>query len=196
MDARRDPVDAEEPLRHHEALHAEGRNARPRHDVPHRDRSGQSRFPRRSGHGRQAARRARAAAGDHRALRQFALHRRQAERLSLRALGDLAPHRSGPHRHAPLRLRAGHGLRALRRLRARRAALFPQARLDLSRRRRRELSRSARRPARRRAGRAGDDGRLGEPPVDDLSRGPAQALSRDARRRRRAARSDRRACRR
>ena len=45
------------------------------------------------------------------------------------------------------------------------------------------------------AGRARDDRRLGEPPVDDLPRGAAQALSRDARRRRRAARSHRRALR-
>ena len=40
----------------------------------------------RSRHGRQAARRARAAAGDHRAVRQFAVHRRQAQRaLSARS---------------------------------------------------------------------------------------------------------------
>ena len=93
MDAGRDPGHAEKPLRHHEALHAEGRDARPRHDVPHRDRSGEPRLPRREGHGGEAPRRACAAAGDHRALRQFALHRRQAERLSLHALGDLARHR-------------------------------------------------------------------------------------------------------
>ncbi len=99
----------------------------------------------------------------------------------------------GPHRDAALRLRAGHGLRALRRLCPRRADVLPQARLEISRRRGRELSRSPRGAARRRAGREGDDGRLGEPFVDDFSRGAAQALSRDARRRRRAARANRRA---
>ena len=56
-----------------------------------------------------------------------------------------------------------------------------------------ELSRPARRPAQGGARRARHDRRLGEPPVDDLPRGAAQALSRNARRRRRAARAHRRA---
>ena len=41
---RRNPGHAEEPLPHHDALHAEGRDARARHDVSHRDRAGQPRF--------------------------------------------------------------------------------------------------------------------------------------------------------
>ena len=128
MDARRDAQDAEKPLSHHDRLHAEGRDARPRHDVPHRHRAGEPRLRQRSRHGRQTARRPRAAAGDDGSVRQFAVHRRQAQRLPVGALGDLAPHRRGAHRHAAVRLRAGHGLRALRRLRARRADVFRQAR--------------------------------------------------------------------
>ena len=94
MAARRDAADAEKPLSHHDRLHAEGRHARPRHDVPHRDGAGEPRLCERSRHGRQAARRARVAAGDDRAIRQFAVHRRRAERVFVRALRDLAPHRS------------------------------------------------------------------------------------------------------
>ena len=75
-------------------LHAEGRQARPRHDVPHLHRAGEPRFFQRSRHARQAARRAGAAADRDRALRQLALHREQAERLPLLPLRDLARHRS------------------------------------------------------------------------------------------------------
>ena len=192
MDAGSNAVDAETPLRDHGALYAEGRNTRPRHDVSHRDRPGQSRLHERKGHGRQTARGPRAAAGDHRVVRQFSVHRRQAQRAIVGAFGNLAPHRSGAHWHARLRLRARHGLRALRRLRARRPALFPQARRDLPRRGRRELSRFARGPARRGAGRARHDRGLGEPPVDAFPRGAAQALSRNARRGRWTARAHRR----
>ena len=55
-------------------------------------------FASESRHGREAARRARAAAGDHRAVRQFAVHRRQAERaLSARSeiWRDTDPARTG-----------------------------------------------------------------------------------------------------
>ena len=72
------PVDAQEPLPHHVALHAESRDARARHDVSHRDGADQFRFFRRGRHGRQAARRSRAAACRHRAVRQFAVHRGRA----------------------------------------------------------------------------------------------------------------------
>ena len=128
-----------------------------------------------------------------RLVRQFAVHRRQAQWTCVRSLGNLAPHRSGAHRHARLRLRARHGIRALRRLRARRAALFREARRPLSGRGGSELSRSACRPAQASAGRARHARRLGEPPVVDLPRGAAQALSRNARRRRRPAGAHRRA---
>ena len=83
----------------------------------------------------------------------------------------------------------GMGFERLCRLCARRAALFREARRPLSGRGGGELSRSARRPACPGAGRARHDRRLGEPSVVDLPRGAAQALSRDARRRRRDARS-------
>ena len=64
-------------------LHAEGRHARPRHDVPDLHRAGQPRFRLGSRHGEEAARRAGAAADRDRAVRQFALRRGQAERASL-----------------------------------------------------------------------------------------------------------------
>ena len=53
----------------------------------------------------------------------------------------------------------------------------------------RELSRPARRPASPSAGRAGDDRRLGQPPVIDFPGSATQALSGNARRRRRPARA-------
>ena len=93
LDARRHAEDAEGPLSHHDELHAEGRQARPRHDVPHLHGADQSRLSFRSRHGEEAAGVAGAAAGRHRAVRQFAVHRRQAERLSVVSLGNLARHR-------------------------------------------------------------------------------------------------------
>ena len=83
MDSRRDPGHAQGALRHHAALYADAGAARSRHDVPHRDGAGQSRLRRRGRHGGEAARRIGAPADRHRALRQLALHRRQAERLSV-----------------------------------------------------------------------------------------------------------------
>ena len=70
----------------------------------------------------------------HRAVRQLAVHRRQAQRLRVVPLGDLARHRQPARRHAAVGVRAGHGLRALRRLCARRADVFHQARRPLHRR--------------------------------------------------------------
>ena len=90
---RRNPGDAEGPLPHHDELHAEGRHARPRHDVSHLHGADQSRLLLRSRHGEEAARVARAAAGRDRDVRQLAVHRRQAQRLPLVPLGDLARHR-------------------------------------------------------------------------------------------------------
>ena len=151
LDARRDAGDAEVALRDHDPLHAEGRQPRPRHDVPHLHHPGQSRLRRRGRHGAEDARRPGAAADRHRALRQFAVHSTASRTASSpTARDDLAGHRQPPHRHAALRLRDGLRLRALRRLGARRADVFRQARRHLSRRRRRLLPRPARRPARRR----------------------------------------------
>src|SRR5437764_677251 len=78
-------------------------------------------------HGQEAARVARAAAGRDRAVRELAVHGRQAERLSLLPLRDLARHRRRSLRHAAVGIRAGHGFRALGRLRARRTDVFRQA---------------------------------------------------------------------
>ena len=83
MDARRDAGHAQEPVCDHVALHAAGRQARPRHDVPHRDRAGELRFRQRGRHGEETARRRRAAAARDRSLRQFAVHRRAAQRQSV-----------------------------------------------------------------------------------------------------------------
>ena len=101
----RDAGDAERALSHHAPLYADARAARPRHDVPHRDGTGEPGFRRRGRHGRQAARWPRAAAGRDRALRQLALHGRQAERLSVLPRRDVARHRPRPHRAVALRLR-------------------------------------------------------------------------------------------
>ena len=133
---------------------------------------------------KKAARRAGAAAGRDRAVRQLAVHRRQAQRLPVVPLGDLARHRQPARRHAAVGVRAGHGLRALRRLRARRADVFHQARRPVHRRVRQVVPRSSRRQTHSR--RARHDFGLGQPRLDDLSGGAAQALHRDARLRRRA----------
>ena len=77
-----------------------------------------------------------AAAGRDRAVRQFAVHRRQAQRLPVVPLRDLARHRQCALRHDSLGVRGRHGVRALGRLRARRADVFRQARRRLYRRRR------------------------------------------------------------
>ena len=77
----------------------------------------------------------------------------------------------------------GHGLRALGRLRARRADVFRQARRRICRCRRPIVPRSDGGQIARHARRPRDDLRLGEPHQHDLSRGAAQALSGNARRR-------------
>ena len=144
----------------------------------------------------EAARLARAAADRDGALRQLALHRRQAERLPVDAHRDLARHRQRPHRHAAVRVRGRLRLRALCRLGARRADVFRLAR-------RRPTTTS---PAPRSAtfspaslaalpGERRDALRLGEPRLDAVPRGAPQALSGDARRRCRAAGAHRRALR-
>ena len=76
----------------------------------------------------------------------------------------------------------GFGYERLRRLGARRADVFRQARCDLSRCRWRVVPRSLRGQARAIAGRARDALRLGESRLDPFSGSAPQALSRDARR--------------
>ena len=178
--------DAEGPLQDHDRLHAEGRHARPRHDVPHLHGADQSRLLLRSRHGEEAARLARAAAGRDRAVRQLAVHRRQAERLPLVPLGNLARHRQSARRHAAVRVRGRHGLRALRRLRARRADVFRQARGRIYRRVRTCRSAICWPASCRATATARHAVGLGQPRLDDFPRGAAEALSRNARRRCRA----------
>ena len=66
---------------------------------------------------------------------------RQAERVPVHAQRGVARHRQAPHGHAAVRVRARHGLRALRRLRARRADVFRLPRRPLHRCRRRVVPR-------------------------------------------------------
>ena len=127
-----------------------------------------------------------AAAGGDRALRLLAVLRGPGQRLAVLAGAHLARHRPGPHRHAALRVRGRHGLRALRRLRARRADVLRLPRRALHRRAGAVLPRLPRRPAAGAAGREADAQRLGRPPDHALPRGAHQALHGDARRRRRA----------
>ena len=68
-----------------------------------------------------------AAAGGDRAVRQFALHRGQAERLPQHARAGLDRHRRRPHRHPLGGVRAGLRLRALRRMAARHADVLRHA---------------------------------------------------------------------
>ena len=127
LDAGANAANAEGPLQDHDRIHAEGRHARARYDVPHLHGADQSRLLFRSRHGQEAARIDRAAAGRDGAVCQFAIHRGQAERLLVIPFGNLARHRQCARRHVALGVRAGHGFRALGRLRARRADVFRQA---------------------------------------------------------------------
>ena len=98
-----------------------------------------------------------AAADRHGAVRQFALHRGQAERLHQLPQPYLDRHRSRPLRHAALRVRGRLRLRALCRLHARCADVFRLSRRQVYRRLRPVLPRFHGRascrpiPARRRA---------------------------------------------
>ncbi|GJE45959.1 hypothetical protein AEGHOMDF_5159 [Methylobacterium soli] len=193
MDAGRNPRDAQEPLQDHGGLHAEGRQPRPRHDAAHRHRSGERRFLLGGRHGAQDARVARPPARRHRALCQFSLHGRPPERLPVTPLRDLARHRRRPHRHAARGVRVRLRLRDLCRLAARHADVLRQARRHLPRRLGRLLPRPDGRQAGAAPGRVRDRLGLGQPRLDGLPGGAPQALPRDARRRCRRPRDDRRA---
>ena len=193
VDGAADAGDAEGPLRADDPLHARGRQPRHADDVPDLHRAGEPRLRLRGRHGEEVPRRAGAAAGGDGALRLLAVLRGQGERLAVVAGADLAGHRPGAHRHAALRLRGRHGLRALRRLRARRADVLRLPRRPLHRRARPVVPRLPRRAAAGAARREADALGLGRPSDDDLPRGAAQALHGDARRRRRALAADLRA---
>ena len=88
-----------------------------------------------SRHGQEAPGVGGVAAGGDRLVRQFAVHRRQAQRLPVVPLRDLARYRQCALRHDSVGVRGRHGVRALGRLCARRADVFRQARRCLYRRR-------------------------------------------------------------
>ena len=103
---------------------------------------------------------------------------------------------NAPLRHAAFRVRRRHGLRALCRLRARRADVFHQARRQIYRRRRQVVPRFFRRQAAGLPGERADACPTGPITSEhDLPGGAAQALSRNARRRRRAVAAACRRCR-
>ena len=184
--ARGHPLDAQGALPDHARLHAqEGRHGA-RHDGPHLHGAGQSGLRVGIRHGAQDAGRSRAPAGRDGPVRQLALRRGQAQRLLLLSQPCLGGHRPGSLRHPALRLRGRHELRALCRLRARRADVLRLPRRHLCRCERPVLPRLSRRKPAGAARREADDVGLGGPPDDAVPGGPAQALYRDARRRRRA----------
>ena len=144
---RRSADDAQGPLRHHAQLHAEGRRLWAGDDVPHLHGAGESRFRVRSRHGEEIPRRPGAAAGGDRAVRQFAVPRRQAERISLiprHIWTDVDNARAGM---LPWVFEDGMWLRALCRLRARCADVFRLSRRQIYRRGGQELPRFSRRHA-------------------------------------------------
>ena len=143
-------------------------------------------FAVRSRHGAEIPRQPRAAADRHRAVRQLALHRGQAQRLSQLSQPCLDRCRSRSLRHAALRLRRRLRLRALCRLPARCADVFRLSRRQLHRCRRANPSATSS-PASLPGlpGEIPTHERLGRPSDDRLSRSPPEALPRDARRRRR-----------
>ena len=186
MDAGPDAGDAEGPLPDHDRLHAEGRPPRPRHDVPHLHGADEPRLFVRSRHGEEAARLARAAAGRDRAVRELAVHRRQAERVPLVPLGDLARHRHRARRHAAVRASSpAWASSAMSTTRSTCRCISSSARTSTSTCRacRSATCSPASFPV---TETARDAVRLGQPRLDDFSRGAAQALPGDARRRRRA----------
>src|SRR5260221_172195 len=95
-------------------------------------------------------------------------------------LQSLARYGSRALRHAAVGVRAWYGLRALRRLRPRRAHVFRQARPALYRRGWPIVPRPDAGKTPGLAGRARHDLRLGEPHLHDLPGSAAQALSRNA----------------
>ena len=184
--ARGHAGDAQGPLRDHARLHAEGGPARPRHDAPHLHRAGQPRLRVRGRHGAEVPGRL---ALQPVATALFAnspfIEGKPNGFLSYRShiWTDTDPDRTGM---LPFVFEAGHGLRALCRLRARRADVLRLPRRQVHRRERPVLPRLPGRPAAGAAGRAADADRLGRPPDHPLPRGAAEELPRDARRRRRA----------
>ena len=184
MAARRDPVDAQGPLPHHARLHAEKGPARARHDAAHLHRAGQPRLPVRGRHGEEVPRQPRAAAGRGGAVRQFAVCRGPALGLSSAIAAWCGPIPI-PTAAAPCRLcsRTGFGFERYVDYMLDMPMYFVYRDGTLYRRERAVVPRFHRRQAAGAAGRNAADRRLGRPSDDGLSRGPAEDLSRNARRR-------------
>ena len=190
MAPRRDAVDAQGPLRDHAPLHAAGRLARPGHDDAHVHRAGQSRLLRRSRHDQEVPRRPCAAADRDGALRRFAVHRRQAERIPELSLAHLDRHRSRSHRHARFRVRATASGSSATSITCSTCRCISAIATDkLHRSRRQVVPRFSRRQAARASRRDADAEGLGRSHDDRVSRSAAQEVSRDARRRRRTVES-------
>ncbi len=109
MDAGGNPAHAEIALRHHEPLHAEGRQPGSRHDVPHLHDPGEPRLFLGRRHAPQDAGVAEAAAAVDGAVCQLALYRRQAERPAVLARRHLARHRQPARRRAAFVFNADFG---------------------------------------------------------------------------------------
>ena len=195
MDARRDAENAEIALRDHDPLHAEGRHKGPRHDVPHLHDPGESRLRERGGHAPQDAGVAEAAAACDRAVRQFAFHRRPAERTANPGAATSGATRttSAPAccTSASRRISA---LPTMSNGRSTCRCISSSATADYHDMTHVTFRQFMAGDAKRfRAGRACHHRRLGEPSVDAVSRRPAEALPRNARRRWRPVAADLRA---
>jgi len=152
---RADSGDAKGRYKIMEQLHAEGRQIRPRHDVPDLHGADQSHFSSEADMVKKLASRC-AAAGRDRAVRQFAVHRGQAQRLmSFRSeiWRDTDNARSGM---LPWAFESGMGFERWVGLRARRSHVFRQARRGVYRRRGLLLPRFLPRQESASAGRAPD----------------------------------------
>src|SRR6185295_20013873 len=88
--SRRSAANAEKALSGDDALHADRRQPRPRHDVPNGDGTGEPGLWFRSRHGQKAARLVGIAADCDGAVRLLAIYGRQAERFSIDAQRSLA----------------------------------------------------------------------------------------------------------
>ena len=104
-----DSDDAEGPLQDHDRLHAEGRPIRPRHDVPDLHGADESRLLLGSRHGQETPGIGGVAAGGDRLVCQFAVHRRQAQRLPVVPLRNLARYRQCALRMIPWAFEDGMG---------------------------------------------------------------------------------------
>ena len=145
--------------------------------------AGQSRFRQRSRHGRKNARRPRLTADRHGDVRQFAFSRRQADRPVVATLLHLARHRPRSHRHAALRLRAGDSVsNATSIMRSTCRCISSSAATSIMTSPARASGTCWRAALAATAWRTCHHVRLGQSSLDDLSRGAAQELSRNARR--------------